>query len=236
VRDGGRWRLLDAEGAVLGEADVVIAALPAPGAARLLAPHAPALAARADAAVMQPCWATMVVFDGAVDAPWDGAFVNDDPVLAWAVRDGSKPHRPEPHAWVLHGTRAWSGAHDAAAPDTVRDAMLGAFATLVGAPLPPVLEATAHRWRHALPDPVLAEDALHDPTLGLGACGDWCGGPRVEGALLSGIAAAGRVLVAAHLADDAHAARAPGAGRATDLGPLFGASAHHDPAAPPVAG
>ena len=236
VREAGRWRLLDAEGAVLGEADVVIAALPAPGAGRLLAPHAPALAARADAAVMQPCWATMVVFDGAVAAPWDGAFVNDDPVLAWAVRDGSKPHRPEPHAWVLHGTQPWSGAHDAAAPETVRDAMLDAFAALVGAPLPPVLEATAHRWRHALPDPVLAEDALHDATLGLGACGDWCGGPRVEGALLSGIAAAGRVLVAAHVADDAQAARAPGAARTTDLGPLFGATAHDEPPAPPVAG
>jgi hypothetical protein len=178
----------------------------------------------------------MVVFDAPVAVPWDGAFVNDDPVLAWVVRDGSKPQRPEPHAWVLHGARAWSAAHDAAAPEAVRDAMLAAFAALADAPLPPVLEATAHRWRHALPDPVLAEEALHDAALGLAACGDWCGGPRVEGALLSGIAAAGRVLVAAHLADEATAARAPGAARPTDLGPLFGAPARDDHTVPPVAG
>ncbi|KAA1260324.1 hypothetical protein LF1_28630 [Rubripirellula obstinata] len=30
--------------------------------------------------------------------------------------------------------------------------------------------------------------------MGIAACGDWCGGPRIEGAFLSGMAAAGALL------------------------------------------
>ncbi len=45
--------------------------------------------------------------------------------------------------------------------------------------------------------PPLGEDCLWDPTLALGACGDWCLAGRVEAALLSGAALAGRLMVQA---------------------------------------
>jgi photolyase PhrII len=243
ARDGDGWRLHDADGRDVGRFDAVIVALPAPAAARLLRPHAPALAERADAATMHPCWATLVAFDGAVALPYDGAFVNGDAVLAWVARDGSKPGRPEPHTWVLHATRAWSAARLDADRESVREELLAAFARLAGGALPPVLEATAHRWSQAIPDPALAEDALYDATLALGACGDWCGGPRIEGALLGGLAAAGRLLVAAHVAAAGTVTRAPGEPDAPpDLGPLFGdtvadtdADASIDSVVPPAA-
>lgn len=221
-RDRASWRLRDGDGRDVGAFDAVIVALPAPAVSRLLRPHVPALASRADAATMHACWATMVAFDGPVAIPYDGAFVNDDDVLAWIARDGSKPGRTEPHTWVLHATRAWSAARLDADRDAVRDAMLDAVARLADGAMPPMLEATAHRWSHAIPDPALADDALFDATLGLGACGDWCGGPRVEGALLGGLAAAGRLLVAAHVAADGTVAHAPMASASPpDLGPLF---------------
>jgi len=36
----------------------------------------------------------------------------------------------------------------------------------------------------------LPEPFLYDAQQGIGLAGDWCGGPRVEGAYLSGIALA----------------------------------------------
>lgn len=39
-----------------------------------------------------------------------------------------------------------------------------------------------------------SERCFFDAESGIAACGDWAGGPRVEGAFLSGMAAAGRIL------------------------------------------
>jgi renalase len=50
--------------------------------------------------------------------------------------------------------------------------------------------AAAHRWRWALPVDPLPEPFLLDEKQALGLAGDWCGGPRVEGAYLSGVALA----------------------------------------------
>ena len=45
-----------------------------------------------------------------------------------------------------------------------------------------------------LNDEPLTEACLFDRGRPVVVCGDWCGGPRVEGAYLSGAAAAGRIL------------------------------------------
>ena len=72
---------------------------------------------------------------------------------------------------------------------------------MIGSASAPV-HSVAHRWRYALPDPVSYEAAVYDAELGLGTGGDWCGGPRREGALLSGVALAGRVMMHAHRPGD----------------------------------
>ncbi len=48
-----------------------------------------------------------------------------------------------------------------------------------------VKEAHARLWGNAIPEAVHPEKCLWDPELELGACGDWCEGPRVEGAYIS---------------------------------------------------
>lgn len=198
-REGRQWRLVADTGADLGVFDTVLTCVPSPQAAGLLDPVAPALASVARTAVMHATAATMLVFAERPAFDYDGAFINDDPVLGWISRDASKPGRGVDESWVLHASRAWSAAHRDTDRATIADEMTQAFHRVIGSTPTPV-HAMAHRWLYALPDPVTAESALHDASLGLGAAGDWCGGPRIEGALLSGIALAGRVLTAAHVA------------------------------------
>jgi len=198
-REGRQWRLVADTGADLGVFDTVLTCVPSPQAAALLEPVAPALASVAGTAVMHATAATMLVFAERPEFAHDGAFINDDPVLGWISRDASKPGRGADEAWVLHATRAWSMAHRDADGALITAEMTRAFHGVIGSTPAPV-HAVAHRWLYALPDPVTAETALYDAVLGLGAGGDWCGGPRIEGALLSGIALAGRVLTAAHVA------------------------------------
>jgi renalase len=190
VREGSAWRLTSESGEDLGLSDVVVAAVPAPQAAPLLA-GAPALAEQAKATRMEPCWAVMARFDAPVPVPWEGAFVEDSP-LSWVARDTSKPGRPDGERWVLHASPGYSAEHLEETPEQVAPKLVAAFGAALGTPVRPV-EAVAHRWRFASPSPALEAASLYDAALGLGACGDWCAGPRVEGAFLSGVALARRV-------------------------------------------
>lgn len=52
----------------------------------------------------------------------------------------------------------------------------------------------AHRWKFAIPVDPPVERCYFDKEFGIAACGDWASGTRVEGAFLSGMAAAGRIL------------------------------------------
>lgn len=193
AREGTGWRLADDAGGALGTFEQVVLALPAAQAVPLLA-DAPRLQSRADAVEMTPCWAAMISFAHAWPVDFDAAFVAEAPV-SWAARDSSKPGRAPGERWVLHGAPGWSEQHWDDEPDAVAAALLAAMVEATSTSPPPLIWRGAHRWRYALPTRVDPEPFLHEPELGIGACGDWCGGPRLEGAFLSG-AALGNALVA----------------------------------------
>ena len=186
-------QVLDLNGRTLGEFDFAVATAPPSQTAALLADAAPAIAARAASVVMKPCWAVMAAFESRLDVPYDGAFINEGP-LSWVARTSSKPARTEsPDRWVLHGSAPWSVDHLEDAAESATSQLLDAFFEAIGRhPLDP-LWATAHRWRFALAENPLDEGCLFDASVGIAACGDWAHGNRVEGALLSGLAAARRV-------------------------------------------
>ena len=187
--DGFRLRGVDAED--LGAFDAVLLAVPAPQAVPLLGP-APRLAEVAASALLRPTWAALLDFATALALPFDGAFVKDSP-LAWIARDSGKPGRAAGERWVVHASSSWSEAHLWEDAEDVAWALTRAFARVAGRDDVPLFE-TAHRWRFALPEPSLGVDCLFDADLRLGACGDWCLAPRLEGAFLSGVALAGRLL------------------------------------------
>lgn len=192
--ESGRWRLSSTESLSLGSYDAIVAALPAPEASMLLAAGAPELASRCNVRLL-PCWAAMVAFETPLALPFDGAFVRNAPI-SWVARDTSKPGRParEGEMWVMHATPEWSAAHLEAPHEAVAASLLAAFTNAADIDVPPPSFLAAHRWRFALPDEVLEENFLWSSELRAGVCGDWCGGPRVEGAWVSGGLLGGEVV------------------------------------------
>lgn len=185
----GRWGLTADTGEALGAFDVLLLALPPLQAAALL-DDAPLLRDACVAAPMRGCWAVLAAFAAPLATPSDAAFVLDSP-LSWIAHSSSKPGRSNlPDAWVLHAGHDWSDDHIEAAPEATAEQLLREFWLATGlAPCRPHYLA-AHRWRYALPATPLPDRFLFDASLGVGVAGDWCGGPRVEGAFLSGIALA----------------------------------------------
>lgn len=189
--ENGLWNLADDEGNALGSFDRVIVTAPAFQAAELVG-EISTLSARARAVDMQPCTAAMLACDTTIGVPFDGAFVESE-VLSWLCRDSSKPGRPEGDQWVLHSTPDWSAAHWDRPLEEQAATLEAEFRRLTASP-GEALHVQVHRWRYSIAPAPLADEYLADDEIGLVLCGDWCRGGRVEGAYLSGVAAAGHLL------------------------------------------
>ena len=105
-------------------------------------------------------------------------------------RDGTR------EAIVLHASPEWSNTQTEASAEDVLPQMLNAFWKAIEIQPGNVRQATAHRWRFSIPRETIRERILVNQRGDLVSCGDWAGGPRVEGAFLSGMAAARRLLTA----------------------------------------
>jgi predicted NAD/FAD-dependent oxidoreductase len=178
------WTLVDDRGLAHADYAAVAIALPAPAAGALAGGRTP-LAARVKAVPMAPCWAALVAFDAELRGLPDAA-LDDDPVLRWYARNGSKPGRESGNAWVLHATPDWSRVEFDQGALNVQRALLDRFSERIGRALPRVQVADAHRWRHARVEMPLGEDCLLDLEAGIGFCGDWCLDARGEAAWISG--------------------------------------------------
>jgi predicted NAD/FAD-dependent oxidoreductase len=187
-REAG-WHLEIDDGEVVAVSDAVIVTVPPAQAVPLLA-ATPRLAEQVAGVVMRPCWAVLLGFEEPLAVGFDGAFVNVGP-LAWVARNSSKPGRQGGEAWVLHATAVWSEQNLECDVAQVIARLRDEFAKrCVGTELPAVTLAEAHRWRYAQPDTPLDAPCLYEGDRRIGVAGDWCGGPRIEGAFLSGLALA----------------------------------------------
>jgi photolyase PhrII len=194
-RVGREWLLADEQGRTLGRFDRVVISAPAPQAAELLS-AAPRLAAQAACVDYTPCWTLMIALAADTEVPFDGVFVNWGP-LRWVARNRSKPGRSapgQPETWVLQADPGWSKKHLDAPRERVEAALLEAFATVTGIANADPIWQQSHSWLYSLVDSPLESGCLWDAGVGIGACGDWCNGARIEGAWLSGEAVAGRLL------------------------------------------
>jgi predicted NAD/FAD-dependent oxidoreductase len=194
ARDGAGWQLAGdglPDGQDAARYDAVVMAVPAEQAAPLLRPWDEAMAAPAAATLSAPCWTAMFAFAAPLPAP--ATTLRRHGPIGWAARDSAKPGRSGPESWVVQASPEWSLAHLETDGAWVREQLLAALGAalgrmpgaLPGHALPYPVAATAHRWRYALSG-AHGTGLLFNPALGLGACGDWLIGPRVEAAWLSG--------------------------------------------------
>jgi predicted NAD/FAD-dependent oxidoreductase len=147
----------------------------------------PDLARKAGSVVWQPCWTALLAIEPASGFEFGGAFVNDHPALAWVAREDAKLTRPAGRGerWVLQATGRWSALQLNRSDDEAGALLAQAFAKRFNFGFRPTF-LSARRWLTAMPTNPLKDRFLWDAWAKIGAVGDWCGGPRIEGAFLSG--------------------------------------------------
>jgi renalase len=182
-RDAVGWVLTGPE-LCEGPFDAVVIAVPCEQAAPLLAVHDLMMAQEAASVRSVPCWSVMAAFAEPLAGLPD--VIRDHGPVRWAARDNSKPGRGSAECWVIQGTSEWSRQQLEADPAMVAHDLLQTLAEVSMSALPEPTFLKAHRWRFALP---LGQRGapLWNSDLQLGACGDWCVGPQIEGAWLSGV-------------------------------------------------
>ena len=182
LRDGDGWQL-DGEGAPDRRFDAVVVALPAEQAGPLLQQHASAMGDLADTTSSAPCWTIMAAFEQRLPSEQDT--IRHHGAIGWAARNNAKPGRGSAECWVVQASPDWSRTHLEDEATAVETALLDQLANAIGAPLPPRLAISAHRWRFARSG-AAGKEVLWDAQQRIGVCGDWLIGPRVEAAYLSG--------------------------------------------------
>lgn len=189
---GQQWQLRSSDGQDLGEYDAVVLAIP-PAEALMLLKCVPGITDQLAGIKTVPCWAVMLGFSQPLPLGYDAAYIVDE-MLSWIARNNSKPERSGRESWVLHASNEWSELHANKTPVDIVRQLYAALKRVTGEPLMMPVFAKAHYWPYALAVNVLNQGCLYNADMQLGACGDWCVSARVEGAFLSGLAMAERIL------------------------------------------
>jgi predicted NAD/FAD-dependent oxidoreductase len=179
---------------VLSGFDQVMLAIPNVQAVDLLRTSAlaPDFRERIEQVRVDPCWTLMIAFPQAqqpglphLGPQWNAA-LSTHHRIAWLSRESSKPGREPIERWTVQASAAWSDEHLNDDPQRVTAKLLKGFAEVTGIHATPT-HAQVHRWRYAKTQVPLGVSHLWNTHTGLGVCGDWCIGHRVEDGFVSGL-------------------------------------------------
>jgi len=195
--NAGLWQLrtegVDGAAHVFSGFDTVLLALPAPQASALLqtASETSAMAQQLDTVKTAPCWTLMLAFPQAVQpglstlGPQWNAARSTHHRIAWLARESSKPGHANIERWTVQASAAFSQDHLQDDAARVQAKLLKAFSEVTGIRAEPA-HVESHRWLYAQTTTPLGKSHLWDAKSGVGLCGDWCLGHRVEEAFISG--------------------------------------------------
>jgi renalase len=142
-----------------------------------------------------PCLALMALLGGSTGVPGPGGMQIKGEPLDW-IGDNLRKGISEAPAVTVHAGPEWSRSHFEGDETEITESMISLAGKRLDTDLAPsVVETSLARWRYSwvtdpYPDPCLI--ASDDPPLLF--CGDAFGQPKVEGAALSGLAAADHLL------------------------------------------
>ena len=202
--DASRWQLRTqgpgGEQKVSPSYDAVVLAVPGTQARDLLlASKLAGLFNQLDKVQIAPCWTLMAAFPqamqpnlSALGPQWNAARSTHHRV-AWLARESSKPGRGAVERWTVQASAAWSAEHLQDDAARVEAKLLKAFSEITGIRAEPAHTQT-RRWLYAQTTQPLGQSHLWNAKSGIGLCGDWCLGHRVENAFVSGLEMALAVL------------------------------------------
>jgi len=180
--------------------DQILLAIPAPQTIELLKNSTPKVQETGFIPQLQkveigPCWTLMIAFPQAsqpglahLGPQWNAA-KSTHHRIAWLSRESSKPARGSIERWTIQANTQWSSEHLNDEPARVTAKLLKGFSELTGIYAEPG-RAELHRWMYAKTLKPLGQPYLWDAELGIGTCGDWHIGHRVEDAFVSGLSLA----------------------------------------------
>jgi predicted NAD/FAD-dependent oxidoreductase len=191
IRDGSRWRIAGGTEEMSDLFDLVVSAIPSPQAQPLLATAGWSPDGLGESR-FAPCWSAMFGYANPIEI--EDYVVLEDDTIAWIADNGSKPGRAlDKSCIVVHATPEWSKAHLELEADEALAMLFMRFAGITGLMDEPSY-GSAHRWRYAMVEKPLGQTHLWNASERLGACGDWCIGPRIEAAFDSGEALAEAII------------------------------------------
>jgi renalase len=148
-----------------------------------------------EAVSYNPCLALMILLDDSTGVPEPGGMQIKSEPLDW-ICDNRRKGISEAPAVTVHAGPEWSRSHFEDDETEITESMISRASDHLGTDLASAtVETSLARWRFSWvknphPEPCLV--ASDDPPLLF--CGDAFGQPKVEGAALSGLAAADRLL------------------------------------------
>jgi renalase len=199
VDEGEDWWEVVCESGLRVAGDALVLGAPVPQALKLISSggYTPPDGAKRqlEAVSYDPCLALMVLLEGPTGVPEPGGMQIKGEPLDW-IGDNKRKGISGAPGITIHAGPKWSRSHFEDGESEVIDSMISFAGDRLGGDLAPaVFETSLARWRYSWvtnphPEPCLV--ASDNPPLLF--CGDAFGQPKVEGAALSGLAAADHLL------------------------------------------
>ena len=196
TRNADGWHLSSGSGQVFERFDCTLICIPAPQAQNLIGSIKADWSNSLEVVRYDPCLTMLLGLSRTGSGLRERCFEGHSVLTTQLRQRGQdKSGGAAGEAWVAHATPAWSKQHVDREREEIAQTMLQEFSTANDLP---DIEATflrGHRWRYAQVSRPLGESCLWDKEIKLGAAGDWCIGPDVESAFVSGSKLADQVLL-----------------------------------------